>query len=510
MTARLSLTPGGFGWLLRHELRVSIRALGRGRSRLARVAPVLMLAVLPVIGGITLAFVIAAATHHANPRAAAHALYALRGPAGAGVVAILILMLSTASMSVLRAFYERGDLDLLLAAPMRQSRVLAAKSVGVAIITAAPFLALLGPLVLTSAVLGSWRWLGILAMIAVDATFATAVAITVTCILFNAIGVRQARVAVQMASAVLGGLVFLLSQSPNFAPSVSHRLTGVIARPWPAPLDWPARAALGEPLPLLALTVLAAVTFVTATRLGAPFLAAVGAQGDAQAATARTRIVRFRTGVTRIVAVKELRLIARDPELIAQVSLRIIYLIPITALVLRGSAAVDAGPALAAAMTGFSGLLASSLTWIIVCAEDAPDLLASAPRAPQVIAQSKLIAACLLPVGFATVAALAMVAWFPLAAAVMLGMAIVAAVTATLIQAWFGQPAPRSAFRRRQGQSIVIGIGEVAMAGAWAGTASLLARQSLWALAPALLGGMILAGAIEARAGRDWVGGRPA
>jgi ABC-2 type transport system permease protein len=500
MTGAPTLAPGGFVWLLRHELRVSIRALRRGNSRFARIIPVLLLAIVPIIGGIALAFLIATATHHATPRAAAKALHALRGPAGAGVIAILVLMISTASMSVLRAFYERGDLDLLLAAPLRPSRILAAKSVGVAVITAAPFLVILGPFVLTSVVLGGARWLGALAMIAVDATMATAIAIVVTSVLFRVIGVRRARVAVQLASATLGGLVFLLSQAPNFAPEMSKRLIGTITRPWPAPLDWPTRAALGEPFPILALAAVAGVSFAGAVRLGAARLAAAGTTpGERSKVTAKTHVVRFRAGVARNIIVKELRLIVRDPELIAQVSLRMIYLIPITALVLRGSAAIDPGPAVAAAVTGFSGLLSSSLAWIIVCAEDAPDLIASAPQEERATARAKTLAACTLPLGFAATVAAVMAPSRPAAAAVTLGMAAVATTTAALVQLWFGRPAKRSAFRRRQAGSIVIGIGEVAMAGAWAATASQIARGSVWAIAPALVAGMILAGAVEAR-----------
>ena len=503
MIAKYLLIPGSFAWLLRHELRLSVRALGRGRHRLARLIPVLLLAIVPVIGGIGLAILIAAAMQHADPHATARALNAVRGVVGAGVAGILILMVSTSSIAVLRAFYERGDLDLLLAAPMPPGRVLAAKAVGVAVITAAPFLILLGPFVLTSAVLGSPRWLGTLAMIAVDATLATALAIAITGVLFEFIGARRARVAVQLVSAVLGGAVFLLSQSPNFAPAISHRVIGAITRPWPAPLDWPSRAAFGEPLPLLAFALFAGAAFVIAARLGARHLAAATAPREDRAAGSRTRVVRFRTGFRQVVIAKELRLIVRDPELIAQISLRIVYLIPITALILRGDTAIDAGPAIAAAVTGFAALLASSLAWIIVCAEDAPDLIASAPQAPLDLARTKLIAACLLPVGIAAIVAAAMVMSFPIAAAALLCMAVVAAVSATLLQSWFGRPALRSAFRRRQAQSIVIGIGEVGLAGAWAATASLLARQSVWALAPALIGCMILAGAIEARAGRD-------
>ncbi|MGI4879368.1 MAG: hypothetical protein ACRYG4_17990, partial [Janthinobacterium lividum] len=89
----------------------------------------------------------------------------------------------------------------------------------------------------------------------------------------------------------------------------------------------------------------------------------------------------------------------------------------------------------------------------------------------------------------------------PLASVVTLVMGTVAALTAALLQGWFGRPQPRSAFRRRQSGSFIVGLGEVVLAGAWAGTAALATRGSMWAAAPALFGAMIMAGAIEARPG---------
>ena len=199
-----------------------------------------------------------------------------------------------------------------------------------------------------------------------------------------------------------------------------------------------------------------------------------------------------------MIVAKELRLIARDPELITQVALRLVYLIPGAALIARGQRG-EPGPAIAAAAVAFAGLLAASLAWIVVAAEDAPDLLAAAPRPPGDIARAKLVAAAVIPVALVAIAAAAVVPLDVGSAAVTLGIGSAAAVSVALFQAWFGKPAPRSAFRRRQQQSFVVGVGELLLAGSWAATANLLARGSVWALAPALVAGMIVAGAVEAR-----------
>ena len=479
----MTLAPGGFVWLLRHELRLALRGTAT-RSRWARLVPILLLAVIPAAGGIAAAFALRDVVGDPSSEA-----LGLVGSAFAGLV---LLMISTASIAVLRTFHDRHDLDLLLSAPLPPPRILAAKAAGVTVAVAAPFALFVAPLTVAAAVFGHPQWLGGLAMVAVAATVATAAAFAVTSTLFATVGPRRARVVVQLAAAVLGGTVFLLGQSANFAPRLAHRLLRAATGAWPPPLDWPARAAFGALLPLAALAILAAVSWWAATRIGARHLAASAETADRR--IARSRPMRFGGGLARVLIVKEFRLIARDPELIAQIALRLIYVIPLAALVLRGG---GHGAGIAASATAFAGLLASSLAWIAVCAEDASDLLASAPVARVAIVRAKLAAACLPSLVLVAIAAVA--ARAPWAAAVTVATGTVAAVTAALLQAWFGKVRPRAVFRRRQSGSFVLGVGEVVLAAAWSGTAALLTRGSPWALAPALFGTMIMAGAIEAR-----------
>jgi ABC-2 type transport system permease protein len=487
--------PGGFAWLLRHELRLALRGTGTRKSWFARNAPTLLLATVPTIGGVLLAWSI----RDIGPVSDRDTTM-IHNYLGIAVVGLLVLMLSTAAIAVLRTFHERHDLDLLLSAPLPPARVLGAKVVGVAVTVAAPFVLFAAPFLIASAVLGHPRWLGGLVMVAVDATLATAIALGLIGVLFSTIGPARARVIAQLGAALMGGTIFLFAQLRNVSPEWSHRLGVLVAARWSSPLDWPGRAALGDAVPLLAMVALALVAARGAAAFGARHLAA-----SSDTATHRVRVragpIRFRHGLGRAVVSKELRLISRDPELITQIGLRLVYLIPLGALVLRGDHGIDA-PGIAAAATACAGLLASSLSWIVVCAEDAPDLLAAAPVAAAVIERAKLAAACVVPLGVAVIAALALVGTAPGAAIVTLVMASIAALTAALIQAWFGRPQPRAAFRRRQSGSFVVGLGEIVLAGAWSGSAALAARGSLWAVAPAMLGAMIMAGAIEARRGR--------
>ncbi len=498
----MSLAPGSFAWLLRHELRLAVRGTWVPRRWLARFGPRLLLAAVPAVAGVALAVVLA---HAGGPPPHRGADSAELGLIGTAVVVLLVLMLSTATLAVLRTFHDRHDLDLLLAAPLPPDRVLAAKAVGVAVGVAAPLLVIYAPFALTSAVLGAPRWLGGLAIIAVDAALATAAALALAAGLFAVLGARRARVALQLVAAVAGAAVFLSTQVQSLSASAADRLYAAIASPWPPPLDWPARAARGEPLPLLAMVAVAALLLRLAAAAGGRRLLRAGEREGGTAAP-RTRHVRFRSGTTTAIVVKELRLIARDPELIAQVALRLIYLIPLALLLLRAGEAA-ALPAAAAAATGFAGLLAASLAWIVVSAEEAPDLLAAAPRSPALVARAKLLAACVVPVGVVAAAALALVPVSAWTAAVMVATATLAATSAAVIQSWFARPAPRSAFRRRQSGSFVVGVGEIALAAAWASLAGMLVRGSVGAVVPALVAGTILAGAREAHAAAQREGG---
>src|SRR5439155_21807882 len=95
------------------------------------------------------------------------------------------------------------------------------------------------------------------------------------------------------------------------------------------------------------------------------------------------------------VVIKEWRLIARDPHLISQVLLQLIYLMPMLFLIMR-NAETPLRP-IGAALPLLCASLTSSLTWIMIAAEDAPDLLLSSPAQQRLIRLAKLAAAAMPP-----------------------------------------------------------------------------------------------------------------
>lgn len=479
----MPMATASLPWLIRHELRLAFR---NNPARLrTRAAVLVALLSVPVLLGTALAWWLRTA-----PDVPEQAL----GAVSAAAALLVVLMLSGASVYVLRAFHDRGDLDLLLSSPVPPARVLAAKTVAVHAAVALPLLIILSPFLIASALFGHPGWLGGIVMIVTVAVLATSLAFGLATFLFRWLGPRRARRTIQIGGGVLAGTVAILGQSPTFAPRRFEAVRTALAAPPPAPLDWPGRAVFGAPLPLLALVAVATIAAILAARLAAGEMGrGQGPRLDEAAtpAAARTRpAARYRAPLA-IVLVKELQLLARDPELLASVALQLAYMVPAFGLIFAGGG-VSPGR-LAAAAVLFSALLPSSLAWLTICGEDAPDLVASAPVAPATIARAKILAACLPALVLVTPAILFIATQSLRAGLVAALLAPVAALAAAAQQHWLGRPRPRRTFRNRQQGSILLAISEYVMAGGWAGTAALATAGSPWLWLPLALSGLVLA-----------------
>jgi ABC-2 type transport system permease protein len=464
--------------LLRHELRLGLR-LGSGGSRRRWLAGLLIVASGPVLIGWLMARVLAAKAPEATPAAvtmlvAVHAI-------------MLPLMLSLAAVQVLRAFRDRGDLDLLLSAPMPPERVFLAKALAAVWMVAMPFLALLGPFILFSAILGQWRWLGAMGVLLATAAIATGLGFVVVAALIGWLGGRRARMAVHLGSAALGAAIFIGTQFSGLANGAESGRVALVARLTqsvpPPPFDWAARATMGEPGPLLALMLLGAASVGLAVGPGARRLAVHEVEDDGP--RGRRRHVGFPGAPMLALVQKELRLLWRDPETLAQVLLRFIYLVPLLILATReGAAASTVMRQLLGGGVALAVMAASSLAWITVCAEEARELVEAAPIARWRLNAAKLAVACGLPL----LALLPMAIWLGtlnLAAGLaMLPLSAVAALSMATVQSWHGPRIPRTAFRKRPAALLLMGLIELSMAAAWAGAAVLALGGSLWLIAP--------------------------
>jgi ABC-2 type transport system permease protein len=194
------------------------------------------------------------------------------------------------------------------------------------------------------------------------------------------------------------------------------------------------------------------------------------------------RAFRFQAGAFASLLSKEIRLLWRDPAMLSQVLLRVLYIPPLVFVVLRSAGSGVASPALAGGAAGLvfmAGQVSASLSWITISAEEAPDLLAMSPATPAVIWRAKL-AAALIPIAVLMTPALLVLAWFtPLVATVSAVGCVASAVSSGLVNIWLQKPGARRDFRRRRSASVATTLAELFVAFLW-GMAAFLAVSGYW------------------------------
>lgn len=453
-------TPGTLLWLVAHEVRVAFRS-GRRTGFAKWIRIVLLLAFLLL--GIYLATLLRGVPLTPKPA------WLVTG--NAGLLVVLTFMTTQSLMNALRTLFEKSDLDLLLSSPIPEGRVLAAKLLGIAANAALTYCLLVLPLAMPIALLGHPRLLALVPVLAALAMVSASLGVALAVLMVRHIGARGARTVGQIVAASLGGAIYLVSQlAGNNRPGHS-RVAGIAN--WMRAHGWgvngwsaiPARGLFGEVRPLLALILLSAALFaLTSWLFRTRFLASVQSAGERRGrpAAAPASGPAFRGSLLRAVASKEARLLAREPEILFTMVLRLIYLFPLVLLGIRhGEGALIAVPALAAVGVIAAGQLCGSLSWLTISAEDAPDLLAVAPVDPWRLKRMKLAAAMIL---VAPVAAIipAVIAFrgAPLAAVIAFAGTLVAGAGAGWIELLLGKPAKRSGFsRRRQGSFLTSLLG---------------------------------------------------
>lgn len=488
---RPALKAGSTPWLLAHEARLKWRGMG-GASR-AWTAGLLGLL---VAGLCALGFFLTILLDARDFQPTRQVLLYTSG----ALLLVFTLMLSQTLSSAAQAFYARRDLDLLLSSPLPASRVLAARCLALAVNSALIPLILVTPPALTVAVLGHPEWLSAPLLMLGLGLLATTVGLWLAMGLFALIGPARTRTAAQILSAFTGAAFFLLSQLVNWLPDGARErllsrlaaFTGSPAFDPGAPLAWPAQAMTGEFAPALGLFALSALLFAATTAaLGRRFAgnAAAGAGREAGGVkSTRGEARAFSRGPFRATIRKEVRLLLRDPALISQVFLRLLYLLPLLFILLRST---DGGTAatLAAASAGVvfvTGQLAGSLAWVTISTEDSPDLLASAPAGARLLRRAKLTAA-LLPVAAVLSLPLAvLIRLSPQAGLVAAAACGGAALSSGLVRLWYARPAKRTDFNKREkGGGILVNLTELLMGAGWSTAAYLGVRFGLWGLIPA-------------------------
>ncbi len=498
-TARASLR-----WFAAHELTLAWREWSAMMSGGHRTRGIVLIAVVVAFaaGMHLLAFGIVRAWLSVGIEPDKPTLVLLTG----GGLLFWSVMLSQALESVTRVYYARADLDLILSSPASSQSLFAIRTAAVAVSSMALACLLASPAIDALVLLDGPKWLAAYGVLAAIGALSTAIGVAITIALFRTVGPKRTRLIAQIIAGVIGAgfIIGIQGVAILYYGSLSRftvfQSTEIVAAApdLSSPLWIPARAAMGDLgalliVSLIGLGALGAVIAATASSYGRH---AISAAGIGHFSTNRRRAVaRFRSGSAKhVLRLKEWRLLQRDPWLLSQTLMQILYLAP-PALMLwlnygeSGGAAVVVVPVLVMA----AGQLAGGLAWLAISGEDAHDLVVTAPVSTGTVLTAK-IEAVLAIIAVILTPLILLLALSSLQMAIVTAVcALLSAGSATTIQLWFRVAAKRTMFRRRQIASRAATLSEAFASIMWAGTGALWAAGLWLAIAPAVLALLVLA-----------------
>jgi ABC-2 type transport system permease protein len=497
--------PGGILFLLQHEMLLTwrnFRASGKGKN-VRRIIFYSAMTLLLGFGGYWAARILS--EFRPEPT------HLMLGGVGAVFAIICSIMLAQALMQITETLYQRGDLDLLLASPIPAWRIVSVRMAAIVINVGLFYLILVTAVSVWLPFFGGWAWINFAPSILLLTLFATAIGLVIARVLFWLIGPKNTRVVAQVLASIIGAGFFVATQigrvledegRSQAVRDVFVRLVTVLGDA-ASPLSLPARAAFGVGFDFVIWLLVVVALYAAAVWWYASGFAADAAAISGLGARKRraSRAVRpMRGGVMATLLNKEWRLLRRDPLLLSQILLPMLYLLP---LFLVFGTRLGEGGVNRFAVAGFSSAfvllstsLAASLAWLTVSAEDAPDLIASAPAARDQIDAAKALAAgipaaaLLLPPVIGAGLFVAPMAGFW----ILIGGAA-AIISACFIAIWHQTPGNRKEFRRRTRGSLLLNFGRSFVALGWIGATGLaVAGWPLAAIIPALISlGLLLA-----------------
>lgn len=415
------------------------------------------------------------------------------------------VMLSQAMESVTRAYYARSDLDLILSSPASSRKLFAVRTGAIALTTVVLACLLASPVVDMLIVHDGPRWLAAFGVLAALGALSAALAVLMTLGLFNLVGPKRTRLISQIVAGVVGAgfvigiqAVAILSYGNMNRWEVIDSPEFIASAPGLDSILWlPARAAMGDVpalaiLAILCFGLLALVISISSRSFAKHAVAAAGVS----AATTRRDPSRsgFRPGSQRhALRLKEWTLLRRDPWLLSQTLMQILYLVP-PALFLWISYGQTAGTYVVVipVIVMAAGQLAGGLSWLAISGEDAHDLVVTAPVSARAVLLAKIQAVgTVIFIVFTPICVLMIFASLELAITTA-AFAALSSGSATAIQLWFRIPMRRAMFRRRQIASRAATISEALSSIMWAGAAVLYAGDQLLWLLPATLAVLVM------------------
>ena len=494
----MSFRPGSFAWLVAHDLRLGWRRFRSmfGKLRTTTVALIvgLCFAVFHLIAWPVAGWFASLQTMPGGARLYYPAL-------ASACLFVMPWLISQALTSATRALYSRGDLDLLFASPMPSRTILGAHAVATAIEALGSVAIFLVPIVNMNALIDGPHWLAVFPALVATALFATALGLCITLALFMIAGPRLTRVISQIAATIIGAGFVLALQAVHVLPAETRdSIVASIENPQAGSLfdrnGWlwlPVRAAAGETTDLLWWCAVSLAFFLATTvMLGNRFAQSAIRSASVAPKKVRERRMRdakrFRANLGSSLRRKEWKLLARDPWLVSQILLQIIYTLPVAIVIWRSQGEDgNIGLSVAPAVVVIASQIAASLAWLAISSEDAAEFLATAPVAKAQIERRKLEAIALPLILFIAPPILGL-AFFSLWTALVASIFCAAAGASTaLLNLWHPKPGGRAQVLRRHSQSKLVGVMEHALSLLWAVGMVLAAVGSWLMLVPAAM-----------------------
>jgi ABC-2 type transport system permease protein len=505
-------SAAALSWFARHEIRLAWREwlamIGgrRGKRKRAIIALAVFVAIM-----------------HLPAYAVIGRFADLQAPLGkqelivitASIFLAWALMLSQAIESVTRVFYARADLDLIMSSPANLANVFSVRIAAIGLSVIGMALLLSTPFVDVLVIGGGIRWLSAFGVVIAIGLTAAAVAIAITIALFRLIGPSRTRLVAQIVAAIIGaGFVIALQIAAILSYGTLSRfavLTSDAAAAYAPALDsplwWPARASIGDGMVLSWLMagglVLLGVVMAAFSPRFADTIVSVAA--TARSVRRGSRTTAFRGGSRQqALRAKELLLLRRDPWLLSQSLMQLLYLVPPALMLWRSfSESSDAIVLITPVIVMAAGQLAGGLAWLTISGEDAADLVATAPLPPSYVIRAK-VEVVLLSIGAIFAPLIAALAFASVTQAIVTALGvIVATASAAAIQLWFRVQAKRSQFRRRQTSSRLATFAEAFCSIGWAATAALAVTIPIAAVISGAMTAAILAATWKISPRRD-------
>ena len=468
--------PPGFFWLLGQEARVLWRGSLLVRSRRYVLGPVIVVGLLFQGVALLLAGEIARQPQLPPPE--------MLLVANINLFFFFVLMFARAMIAAIDVLYGRGDVDFLLASPIPPGRVLAVRMIGVGVSVAAPWLLLGGVLANGLAVYGQYWALSVYPMLLAEGVLVAALAFALVVMLVGWIGPAVARRAGHTLALLMGVVIFALGQAPRFM--------GIerLGRFWQAFTPAPgahgpalifARALLGQMVPLaLSLALSLAIFALVWATLDRRFAnGSISAAADRPTGATSRQGGTFRAGPFSAAFMKHLRLLTRFPGVVSQTVYRSLTLVPVV-MILAGRLPAGGVDVVVPLLVFLAGQLALFFISVLVGAEDAPDLAASAPMARSFLRMAALATAAYATVLLLLGPVLVMLWRAGSLAPVLLGGMALAVASNLAVGERLPIPLVRAAFGKGQTGTVLGLVLGVTVSSAWALAAWLLVAPHGW------------------------------